>query len=100
VVDEGISESFQRPCPELNFKRSHRVAEIGDYTPPPAFGHPLLRLDEFYKEGCQEKSFSSTGVREHFCLEIQPTSLSEYPSTCARGFASEFFHSGTFIVRW
>ena len=27
MVDEGISESFQRPCPELNFKRSHTVAE-------------------------------------------------------------------------
>jgi hypothetical protein len=42
VVDEGISESFQRPCPELNFKRSHRVAEIGDYTPPSSFGQQAL----------------------------------------------------------
>src|ERR1035437_1079952 len=27
----------------------------------------------FYKKGCQEKSSPSTGGREDFCLEIQPT---------------------------
>ena len=36
---------------------------------------PRARPDEFYKNGCQEKSSSSIGGREDFCLEIQPTSL-------------------------
>jgi len=30
-------------------------------------------VDEFYKKGCQEKSSASTGGREDFCLDIQPT---------------------------
>jgi hypothetical protein len=30
----------------------------------------------FYKKGCQEKSSPSTGRREDFCLEIQPTAAS------------------------
>jgi hypothetical protein len=32
-------------------------------------------LNEFYKKGCQEKSFASTGGRDVF-LEIQPTLVS------------------------
>jgi hypothetical protein len=36
---------------------------------------PLKPLNEFYKKGCHEKSFPSTGGREDFRLEIQPTSL-------------------------
>jgi hypothetical protein len=36
---------------------------------------PVCRVNEFYKKGCQEKSFPSTGGREDFRLEIQPTSL-------------------------
>ena len=27
MVDKGISESFQRPCLQLNFKRSHNLEE-------------------------------------------------------------------------
>src|SRR5258708_27290310 len=37
------------------------------------------RLDEFYKKGCQEKSSPSTGRREDFCLEIQPTACERAP---------------------
>ena len=43
------------------------------------------RVNEFYKKGCQEKTSASTGGREDFCLEIQPTSLR--PSIHSRGFA-------------
>jgi hypothetical protein len=32
-------------------------------------------VNEFYKKECQEKSSSSTGGREDFSLEIQPTSM-------------------------
>jgi len=31
------------------------------------------RVNEFYKKGCQEKTSASTGGREDFGLEIQPT---------------------------
>lgn len=34
---------------------------------------PIFPFKEFYKKGCQEKSSPSTGRREDFCLEIQPT---------------------------
>ena len=30
----------------------------------------------FYKKGCQEKSSASTGEREDFCLDVQPTAVS------------------------
>jgi hypothetical protein len=30
-------------------------------------------VNEFYKKGCQEKTSASTGGREDFGLEIQPT---------------------------
>jgi hypothetical protein len=53
VVDEGISESFQRPCPEPNFQRSHRVAETRDYTPPSAFGR-CPDADGSRDPGCNE----------------------------------------------
>jgi hypothetical protein len=33
----------------------------------------LLGVNEFYKKGCQEKTSASTGGREDFGLEIQPT---------------------------
>jgi hypothetical protein len=33
------------------------------------------RVNEFYKKGCQEKNSASTGGREDFCLEIQPTAV-------------------------
>jgi hypothetical protein len=36
-----------------------------DYTHAP--------VNEFYKKGCQEKTSASTGGREDFGLEIQPT---------------------------
>jgi hypothetical protein len=35
-------------------------------------------VNEFYKKGCQEKSFPSTGGREDFSLEIQPTVCRAY----------------------
>jgi hypothetical protein len=31
------------------------------------------QVNEFYKKGCQEKTSASTGGREDFGLEIQPT---------------------------
>jgi hypothetical protein len=34
----------------------------------------------FYKKGCQEESSPSTGRREDFCLEIQPTACARGPS--------------------
>ena len=43
-------------------------------------------LNEFYKKGCQEKSSSSTGGREDFCLDIQPT-VCKCPRFCSRDFA-------------
>src|SRR4030081_2978548 len=36
-------------------------------------------VDKFYKKGCQEKSSPSTGRREDFCLEIQPTACERAP---------------------
>ena len=48
----------------------------GDPTKP--------HLNEFYKKGCQEKSSPSTGWREDFRLEIQPTACE-----CAHRFARE-----------
>jgi hypothetical protein len=46
-----------------------------------------LTVNEFYKKGCQEKSSSSTGGREDFCLEIQPTDC-KCPSIALEGFSS------------
>ena len=43
--------------------------------------------NEFYKKGCQEKSSPSTGGREDFCLEIQPTVCKCPPPISLRGFA-------------
>ena len=48
---------------------------------------PQLSVNEFYKKGCQEKSSSSTGGREDFCLEIQPTDC-KCPSIALEGFGS------------
>src|SRR5260370_42468728 len=45
----------------------------------------FTRLNEFYKKGCQEKSSPSTGRREDFCLEIQPTACERAPPICSRG---------------
>ena len=45
---------------------------------------PATTVNEFYKKGCQEKSSPSTGRREDFCLEIQPTACE-----CAPRFARE-----------
>jgi len=44
-------------------------------------------LNEFYKKGCQEKSSSSTGGREDFCLDIQPTVCKCPPRFRSKGFA-------------
>src|SRR5258707_8923705 len=49
---------------------------------------------EFYKKGCQEKSSPSTGRREDFCLEIQPTACE-----CAPRFAREV-RCGLFAYPW
>jgi hypothetical protein len=43
-------------------------------------------VNEFYKKRCQEKTSASTGGREDFCLEIQPTAVS-VPPIRWRGFA-------------
>jgi hypothetical protein len=45
-----------------------------------------MGVDEFYKKGCQEKTSPSTGGREDFCLEIQPT-VCKCPPISLRGFA-------------
>ena len=58
MVDEGISESFQRPCSELNVQRSHRVAETRDYTPPSAFGAALMHMDQPKADGNAAVSLS------------------------------------------
>jgi hypothetical protein len=54
-------------------------------------GQPIL--NEFYKKGCQEKSSASTGGREGFGLEIQPTAVSVPPDSLER------FCSGLFAIR-
>ena len=47
------------------------------------------------------RKFSLDRRARRFCLEIQPTSLSECLSICARGFASELSSIPVaFIVRW
>jgi hypothetical protein len=48
------------------------------------------QVNEFYKKGCQEKSSASTGGREDFGLEIQPTAVSA-PPIRSRGFFSGLF---------
>ena len=48
------------------------------------------RLNEFYQKGCQEKSSASTGGREDFGLEIQPTAVSVPPDSL-EGFCSGLF---------
>jgi hypothetical protein len=50
-------------------------------------------VNEFYKKGCQEKSSPSTGEREDFGLEIQPTAVSVPPDSLER------FCSGLFAIR-
>src|SRR5277367_1701206 len=40
---------------------------------------PADALKKFYKKGCQGKSSPSTGRREDFCLEIQPTACERAP---------------------
>jgi hypothetical protein len=49
-------------------------------------------VNEFYKKECQEKSSASTGGREDFGLEIQPTAVSAPDSL-------ERFCSGLFAIR-
>jgi len=51
------------------------------------------QVNEFYKKGCQEESSASTGGREDFGLEIQPTAVSVSPDSFER------FFSGLFAVR-
>ena len=41
----------------------------------------------FYKKGCQGKNSPSTGGREDFSLDIQPT-VCKYPSISLDGFCS------------
>ena len=56
------------------------------------FWELALRVNEFHKKGCQEKSSPPTGGREDFCLEIQPTSLHftvRVPLDSRERFASE-----------
>jgi hypothetical protein len=61
-------------------------------------GRPIL--NEFYKKGCQAKSSSSTGGREDFCLEIQPTD-GMCPSIALERFCSGLFALPVgFIFRW
>jgi hypothetical protein len=43
-------------------------------------------VNEFYKKGCQEKTSPSTGGREDFCLDIQPT-VCKCPRFSSRDFA-------------
>jgi hypothetical protein len=52
-------------------------------------------LIEFYKKGCQEKSSPSTGRREDFCLDIQPTACE-----CVPRFAREGFVVACFPFPW
>src|SRR2546421_6496303 len=47
-------------------------------------------ISGFYKKGCQEKSSASTGGREDFGLEIQPTAVSVPPDSL-EGFCSGLF---------
>src|SRR6266851_9447063 len=46
---------------------------------PERYKAPCSELNAFYKKGCQEKSSPSTGRREDFCLEIQPTACERAP---------------------
>ncbi len=50
-------------------------------------GSPTAALNEFYKKGCQGKTSPSTGGREDFSLEIQPT-VRKCPSISLEGFCS------------
>jgi hypothetical protein len=57
-------------------------------------------LNEFYKKGCQEKTSPSTGGREDFSLEIQPTDC-KCPSIALERFSSGLFALPVgFIFRW
>jgi hypothetical protein len=58
-----------------------------------------IPVNEFYKKGCQEKNSASTGGREDFCLEIQPTAVSVPPDSLER-FALACLPSLWFICRW
>ena len=71
-----------------------------------AWWYPLARvrspeiLNEFYKKGCQEKTSPSTGGREDFSLEIQPTDC-KCPSIALERFGSGLFALPVgFIFRW
>jgi hypothetical protein len=62
-------------------------------------GHGSI-LNEFYKKGCQEKTTPSTGGREDFSLEIQPTDC-KCPSIALERFGSGLFALPVgFIFRW
>src|SRR5216683_7743967 len=86
--------------PITRFEESAMTLQSGR-TCPELRGKTLTQnLAEFYKKGCQEKSSPSTGRREDFCLEIQPTACE-----CAPRFAREvrcglFAISVAFIFRW
>jgi hypothetical protein len=57
-------------------------------------------VNEFYKKGCQEKTSPSTGGREDFSLEIQPTDC-KCPSIAIERFSSGLFALPVgFIFRW
>ena len=58
------------------------------------------QVNEFYKKGCQEKTSPSTGGREDFSLEIQPTDC-KCPSIALERFGSGLFALPvSFIFRW
>jgi hypothetical protein len=57
-------------------------------------------LNEFYKKGCQEKSSPSTGGREDFSLEIQPTDCKCPPIAFERFCSGLFALPVGFIFRW
>ena len=60
----------------------------------------VIGVNEFYKKGCQEKSSPSTGGREDFSLEIQPTDC-KYPPIALERFGSGLFALPVgFIFRW
>ena len=54
-----------------------RIKLIDNWPPP-------VRVNEFYKKRCQEKTSTSTGGREDFSLEIQPTAVSVPPDSLER----------------
>ena len=63
-------------------------------------GDTREQVNEFYKKGCQGKTSPSTGGREDFSLEIQPT-VRKCPSIALEGFCSGLSALPVgFIFRW